>query len=363
MKKVLIALPTLFGGGAERVATVWASKLSELGYDISFLIYGRCENEYEVNKKVKIYTIAPDYQEYKKLGYFERLKRMRSIVKTLKPDVVINFLQRMQVWMMMATFGLKIRRIETIRVSPWNVHMSNKFEFALWKLCFSRADKVILQTQEQAEFFSKKVQKKSVVISNPIAKVYVDNPKEFYSEKALNFVAAGRITEQKNYPVMIEAFSKALEKYPEIKLSIYGTGDESYMSKMQALIENKGLSESIKLMGRTSDMLSVLQEADAFLMTSDYEGMPNALAEAMVVGLPCVSTNCRTGPKDMIDDGINGFLVKTGDAESISNAIVALASMDLVASQKMGSLAREKMLELCSDSNSLNKLIEVLQKR
>jgi glycosyltransferase involved in cell wall biosynthesis len=103
---------------------------------------------------------------------------------------------------------------------------------------------------------------------------------------------------------MIKAFSKACEKNKDIHLSIYGTGEDSYIAKLKELIKEYDVQGKIELMGRTSNVSEVLKNADAFLMTSDYEGMPNALLEAMATGLVCISTDCRTGPKDMIDNGI-----------------------------------------------------------
>ena len=285
---------------------------------------------------------------------------MRKIVKEFSPDCVISFLPRMQIWMMGATFGKKLRRIETIRVSPWHIGVRSKIERFLWKLTYKRADAVILQTAEQGEFFSKSVQKKSVVISNPISEKFKDNPKREYSCPQ-SFVAAGRITEQKNYPLMIEAFAKAAQSCPEIRLSVFGVGEKAYVEKVQALIDESGMTDRIVLRGRSEDVLSILRSSDAFLMTSDYEGMPNALLEAMVVGLPCISTDCRTGPKDMIDDGVNGYLVKTGDAESISRAIVKIAQMSDTEAEKMGSAAREKIIDICGTEKSLKRLVEVIE--
>ena len=361
MKKVMITVTTLFGGGAERVVSVWANQLTDYGYDVSLLLYGRSEKEYPISNRVKIYTVADNYTEYKKLGYFKRLRKMRLLIKEAAPDVLINFLPRMQIWVMFATFGMKLSKIETVRVSPWEVCKNSKIEKMLWKTCFSKAKAIIVQTAEQADFFSSKVQKKCVVIPNPISSQYRDNPKLCYADKVTKFVAAGRITEQKNYPLMIEAFNVAKKDCPQITLSIYGTGEESYISKMQHLIDERGLSDSVKLMGRTTDMLSVLQNADAFLMTSDFEGMPNALAEAMVIGLPCISTNCRTGPKDMIEDQKNGYLTQVGDVDSVADAIMKVAFLNQEKTKQMGIMAREKILEMCSEENSLNKLIKMIE--
>lgn len=361
MKKVMIAVTSLTGGGAERVVSVWANQLTESGYPVSLLIYNRAENEYPVNPDVQIRTIAESYKKYKELGYGKRLRIMRRILKEECPDVLISFLPRMQIWMMAASLGQKMRRIETVRVSPWEICRNNRAEHFLWMLCYRRADAAVFQTAEQGEYFSEKIRRKSVVIPNPISPRYRDNPKSNYADSVRHFVAAGRITEQKNYPAMIEAFRTAHRKCPEIRLSIYGTGNESYMEQIQQMIDRYGLSSSITMHGRTADMLPVLHQADAFLMTSDFEGMPNALAEAMAVGLPCISTNCRTGPRDLIDSGENGYLVPVGDAEQIAGAILRLAETDSVRAEEIGRKARQKVLDLCSETNSLKRLITLIE--
>ncbi len=362
MKNVLITITTMFGGGAERVVSVWSDKLISKGYDVSLLLYGREENEYPINDKVKVYSVAKTYVEYKKLGYFTRLKKMRKLVKKISPDVIINFLPRMQIWMMMATFGTMVPKIETVRVSPWQVCKNRKSEKYLWKRCFRKSKAIIVQTAEQAEYFNKKQKKKCIVISNPIDEKYHMCFKTEYPSKIKNFVAAGRITQQKNYPLMIKAFAKACENNEYINLSIYGVGDEVYTKNIQDLIDEYKMTDRIKLMGRTNNMSAVLRHADAFIMTSDYEGMPNALLEAMATGLVCISTDCRTGPKDMIDNEKNGFLAKVGDVEDVAEKISKTLKLDCNDAATMGKAAREKIFVTCSEQQSLQKLIDTIEK-
>lgn len=362
MKKILMVVGVLYGGGAERVVSIWASQLAQNGYDVSLLLLGRREKEYAIDERVKIYTIAPNYEQVKNIPYLKRLKRMRAIIKTVKPDVMINFLSKMQIWGYFASFGLKIRRIETIRNNPWIIEKTyNKAARFILKRTYIKSSAIIAQTLEQTEYFNQKTQKKCVVIPNPIAQQYKDNPKTEYSKQITHFVAAGRITPQKNYPLMIKAFQKACERNEDITLSIYGSGDEEYTQKMQSLVDETGLYSRIQLMGRTTDMPSVLRSADAFLMTSDFEGMPNALAEAMATGLVCISTNCPTGPRDLIDHGKNGYLAQVGDEKEIVSAIEKATTLTQKEAMEIGECAREKVLKLCGEDNSLKKLIDVIE--
>lgn len=361
MKKILISVGQLTGGGAERVVSVWANQLAEMDYNVSILVYGRTKDEYFVSDKVTIVPIANTLGDFQKMGYLSKLFKIRQLVKEIKPDVVINFLPKMQIWMMLATFGLKMKRVETVRISPWVVCQNSKFEKFLWHRCFNFSDKIIIQTSEQGDYFNQKLQEKCVVIPNPINSACVENYKTAYSENVTKFIAAGRLTPQKNYPMMFEAFAKAHQSNPNIKLSVYGTGDDKYIEFLQEKIDEFGMNGIITLKGRTTDMLSALLESDVFLMSSDYEGMPNALAEAMACGLVCLSTDCKTGPKDLIDHEVNGYLTTTGDIESFVDHIVKISNLSTHEAEMMGVAARRTVLELCNTKNSLDRLVEIIE--
>lgn len=355
-KKVLLTIGTLYGGGAERVVSLWANQLSEVGYDVSVLLFYRTENEYPVSDRVHVHTIGNDQNSYVGMGHMQKLRAIRQTVQRVKPQTVINFLPRMQIMMLAATAGMGLFRVETVRVNPWIILSDNTVERRLWKMCFHMANRILVQTPEQGEFFSKRLRKKCVVIPNPVSERYMDAYKQDHSAKVERFVAAGRIAPQKNYPMMIRAFGKAREKCPGIKLSIYGTGEESYLQQLKALVRQLDLEDVVTFEGRSNEMHRELCCRDAFLMTSDYEGMPNALLEAMAVGLVCISTNCKTGPKDMITPGENGLLVDTGDVDAAAEAIIRVVSMGAAQREEMGSRARETILTLCSPENSLRRL-------
>lgn len=361
MKKILFAVTTLFGGGAERVVSIWANKLSEKGYDVSILLYGRTENEYQVDKAVCVYSVASTYQDYKKMSYFARALKMRQIVKSISPDVVVNFLPRMQIWMMFACFGLNVKRVETVRVNPWIECRHSRFEKFLWNMCFARSNAIVLQTKDQSNYFRMRNRKKCVIIPNPIGNVYYHSYIENYSELCSSFIAVGRLTPQKNFPLLIKAFAYALQENNHISLKIFGVGDDIYKDGLQKQIDELHVADKIILMGRSNCMRKEYQSSDAFILSSNYEGMPNALLEAMASGLPCISTDCRTGPRDMIDDGVNGFLVNVDDVSLLARKIVEVSCMNKKDRENMGRHARCKILSICSEGKSLQKLISVIE--
>lgn len=357
MKKILFDMHSLTGGGAERVATIWAGKFAELGHEVTFLLIAREKDEYPVNDKVRIEVLSQSVKEYLSVPQLKRLWAKRKRIQAIDPDIVVSFLPLSQVKMMFILLGVRVKRINCVRINPW-IAYRRRFK-KLYMMPFSRADAIIVQTDEQSTFFDEKIRKKCITVSNPLAKEFLEANCE-YREDVKKLVAAGRFTAQKNYPMMIKAFASAA-KDTDTVLEIYGTGSDEYTEKLNALITECGCEDKIKLMGRTTDMRSALESADAFIMTSDYEGMPNALAEAMSVGLPVISTDCKTGPKDMIKNGENGFLVPVGDENAAAEAIKKLISMPRAEREKVGKAAQADIRELCNDEKNIKRLAELIE--
>lgn len=360
MKRILFSIGNLIGGGAERVVALWASKFAHMGYDVALYMSVRYDNEYVVDRRVNISSIAQSQDEYRQLSKWERFRRHRAFIKNFKPDVMINFLPGTQIKMLFSSMGIPGRRIETVRNNPW-IDTDIGKKRPLWNLCFKKADAIIVQTDEQLEYFSGKEKKKCVVIHNPLSEDCRDAKRTEYPEKATRFMAAGRLNYQKNFPMLIEAFARVAKENDDIYLDIFGNGGDDFTAYLQDCIDKSGFASRITLKGRTNDICGALMQHDCFILSSDYEGMPNALAEAMATGMVCISTDCRTGPKDMIENGKNGYLVKTGDVESMAEAIARVANMTCEQCKAMGDLAKENILTMCDDEVNIKKLIEVIE--
>lgn len=360
MKHIVFAISSLFGGGAERVVSVWSSALAEKGYRVSVLVYSRVENEYPVDTRVNVYPIATSGDECNSMSMIKRLRCFRTILKKINPDVIISFLPVIQVYIALASFGMKIPRIETVRINPWETKILRTKFAKLWKWCFRTCHAVILQSEDQKTFFNLSIQKKSVVIPNPINPKFLAIKKEVYSASSHKIVAAGRLSEQKNYKVMIDAVKIVLKDFEDVSLSIYGVGELE--DELRLYIKSSELENHVKLMGRSNELHKVYLNSDVYVMSSDYEGMPNALAEAMAIGLPCISTDCKTGPRDLIDDGINGFLVPCNDSEMLAERIKMVFNLSNQEQKQIGEKAREKIATFCGEISSLEKLIELIER-
>lgn len=162
-----------------------------------------------------------------------------------------------------------------------------------------------------------KLQKKSKIIYNAVKE-------DFYQIERTpvrgEIVTCGRLVEQKNHALLIDAFSEVVKKYPFVTLKIYGEG--ALREKLQHQINDLGLEKKAFLMGATSDVEKVLQTADLFVLSSDYEGMPNALMEAMAAGVPCISTDCPCGgPRELLGDDSN-LLIPVGNKLGLEDKIL-----------------------------------------
>lgn len=361
MPKIILAVPLLTGGGAERVVSVWANELVELDYDVTILLFTRSQNEYEINPKIKVLSLESNLLDYKSNSILKNILSIRKILRESKAEFIVSFLPAMQVLVMLACIGLKTKRIETIRVNPWENGLKSKINVFMWNLSFYTSYKIIIQSDRQKEYFKKIIWDKCYKIVNPISDTYIDVYRETTREKVTNFISVGRIDKQKNYEMLIKAFSSICKKYPNIKLDIFGDGTEGYTKEIYKLILSLKAENNIFLRGRTKNIVNEYMKNDVYIMTSNFEGLPNALIEAMACKLICISTDCLTGPSDLIDDNENGFLVSVGNIEQLEQVIEKILGMDLPQLEKISNNARNKVLNCCCKKNSIEKIIDILK--
>jgi len=358
MKRILFVIPFLSSGGAERVVSIWTSELARLGEDVHLLVFYRFENEYPVDDKVVIHVIEEGGKtKYNSLNIWEKLRAMRQAFKKIKPDIVLPFISYVGMMVSIAKIALPIKVIETIRNNP--KHNPGK-RISRWMRNISVffAKSCIVQTKAQLTYFPTWMQKRMVVIPNPIANEFSKKEKNFTNKRIRNIIAVGRLEKQKNYPMLISAFSQIAESNKDINLNIYGEG--SLLVELKDFIGKLNLQGLVLLCGRTNDMANKLLNSDLYILSSNWEGMPNALMEAMAVGLPCISTDCPTGPDDLIEQGISGVLIPIGDKEKLVEAMGKMIK-NIDASIEMGRKARDKVISRYSASVSAKELIRLLE--
>lgn len=318
IKKIIIISTKIRGGGAERVVSVLSSALAELGYQVDLILYERYEDEYPISNSVNIHMLPIQGKHQNKAIYLiNKFIALRQIIRRINPDVLIPFLPYQVEHTFFASRGLGIPMVVTVRNNPLydtpNDKMRRRRDWIADKV-----EGVFLQTPTQLDYFSEEVKKKCFVVPNPVDESIMKS--SYCLGKSIRrLVTVGRLSPQKNQELLIGAVYSIRKQGVDVLLDIYGAGDLE--GRLKTLICELELEEAVKVCGRTNNIASTLSEYDMFVMTSDYEGMPNALMEAMGVGLPCISTDCPTGPNELIGKDERGLLIPVGDEEALKSAI------------------------------------------
>lgn len=314
--KIVFYINSLRHGGAERVMCNLATQFSEHGDDCVFVTSFFAENEYALGSNVRRISLFAQKQAG---GFLRRNYRLtaelRKVLKQEKPDVVISFMAEPNFRAIIASIGLKNKVCISVRNDPGKEYRSLLTKF-LAKTLFRHADGVVFQTPDAQKWFPKSIQKKSRVIYNQVDEVFYNT--KFEGERN-NIVTTGRLVPQKNHKLLIRAFASIADRVAD-DLIIYGEG--ALRSELKALISELHMEKRIFLPGSIKDVAETIKSAKLFVLSSDYEGMPNSLMEAMALGIPCISTDCPCGgPRDLFGEYGEVRLVPCGDASALAETI------------------------------------------
>lgn len=316
MNRIIFVIPSMSGGGAERVVANLSEELVIKGKEVTILMTSGEKVDYELDNSIKLVCCGDETKgSIKKI--INRLIILRKFIKDNQNAGFICMETNSNLYMLLSSVGLHINMIVSERNDP------NRYNHTLIRNVIYRllARKIVFQTEDAKACIKLSVNAIARVIANPLR----DNlPKILEGEKSKKIVAVGRLEPQKNYNLLLKAFKKALVSIPDYILRIYGKG---YMEKEIAdLAMTLGISDKVQFMGFISEPWMDARKDDIYVLSSDYEGMPNALIEAMGMGMPVISTDCPIGgPKELIEDGVNGLLVPVGDEEALCEAMLRLA--------------------------------------
>lgn len=355
-QEVLFFIDSLGGGGAERVVSVLSNYMSaKQDYKVSIVMLRKCEFAYVLNENVelvyaqdldvksvygklmrRIFRIYKKLRQsvykpiMKKLGLYKKVPNIdetafyfyatyampyRELLKKHEGATAFGFLIRSNIAMLMASKGTKVKTVFCERNNPVRPDMPKnimKIRDRIYKKC----DEAVFQTDEERDYYTK-IKGKKVVIPNAIKD---ELPERFEGERRNEIVNFCRLSKQKNLPLLIDAFEKLLEDYPEYTLRVYGKGDEK--ENLTKYIADKKLGQKVFLEDFATDIHDRIKDAKMFVSTSDFEGLSNTMLEAMAIGLPCVCTDCDGGgARMMIKDHLNGLLVPKNDVNAVYSAM------------------------------------------
>lgn len=325
MRKIVFVTGHLTGGGSERVLTLIANSMLKQGFDVSIITFAEPSESYENSCKVYKLEFSND---------FNQISNLRKLIKQIKAEVVIAFEYYVAIKTVFATRGMNCKVIVSERNNP-NM-LNSLLKKKMRNLAYLWADILVCQTDDAKKYFSKRTQKHTVVIPNPIKKdLPVWNGSEF-NKRIINFC---RLEKQKNIPLLIRAFKEVHQKHPDYTLLIYGNGSEKeYITKY---INEQQLAESIQLSNFIDNIHDIAASCSMFVSSSDYEGISNSMLESMAIGLPVVCTDCPIGgAKMMINDNENGLLVPCNQENALASAMCKIIENPLL-SNKLSSNAKK----------------------
>lgn len=341
-RKIAFHLNCLEQGGAERVVSNLANQFSREGYETLIATEWYGDNEFQIEEKVRRIHVGLREQDEKKsriAKFLLRIKYLRKFMKEEQPDILIAFGHRANYRALTASLGTKVPVIVSVRTDPVGHYdaFSDKIQIPL---LFPKAAGYVFQTEGQREFFAPFLKRKSKIILNPLHDKYIGVPKPEKRKKEV--VQSGRLVDFKNQPMLIKAFIEVHKKHPDYMLRIYG-GDSFDGTKeiLESVIRENHAGEYVKLMGASDSLEKELPDAAVFAFSSDWEGLPNALLEAMALGLPIVATDCPCGgPRTVMEDGVNGLLIPIKNQKALEDGINRLIENPDYAEQ-LGEKARE----------------------
>lgn len=319
--KLLFYINYIHHGGAERVISNLATQFSENGHEVLLVTSFKDVWEYSYGDKVKrIVLFSEKIDGFAKRNIF-LVKKLRSIIKYEKPDVVTAFMGEANFRAIAATAFTKTKCIISVRNDPDREYSSLPLKI-MSKTLFGLADGIVFQTPDAQCKFPERISAKSTIIMNQV-------DSRFFGIKNKNgndIVTTGRLCRQKNHEMLIKAFASVCNEF-DGNLIIYGDGD--LKNHLQELISDLAMEKRIFLPGSTNDVVGVLADAKVFVLSSDYEGLPNSLMEAMAAGLPCISTDCPCGgPKLLFGNDNAGILTEVGNVDEMADAIRTLMRND-----------------------------------
>ena len=333
--RVTLVISSMASGGAERVMAVIANHWSTHGAHVTLItLAATAEDRQRLASDIRRVALDLTRRSHGLLEAFgnngRRVRRLRREIRASEPDIVISFLPATNVLTLLATRNLRIPVIVAERIDPREEPIAPVWAL-LRRLLYPFACAVVVQTTDVSRWALRFIAHDRIhVIPNPVAPIdwgRMQTPEcrdapGWLAGPGHKVFAVGRLTKQKGFDLLLPAFARCRATFPEWSLVILGEGEER--ARLEHLASELGIASAVTLPGHVPDAAALLRHGDLFVLSSRYEGFPNALLEAMACGLPVISTDCPSGPRQIIRDGVDGVLVPRDSVDALSTAMLRL---------------------------------------
>jgi GalNAc-alpha-(1->4)-GalNAc-alpha-(1->3)-diNAcBac-PP-undecaprenol alpha-1,4-N-acetyl-D-galactosaminyltransferase len=320
--RIALVISSLGMGGAERVMSLMANYWAAKGWEITIITFDDGGSFYQLDARVNIVGLKVRQDSSNVvIGLWNNLQRIQTLlgeIASLKPELVISFIDQVNVLTILATRSLNLKVIVSERVDP-TLHPISPIWDNLRRWTYPFAAKIVVQTPGAVNYFSQQVQLPSHIIPNPVIATTLEAP-PIKNHRVI--LAMGRLTAQKGFDLLLKAFAKIAKQYPDWTLIIIGEGE--LRPELEALRDKLKLKERVDFPGIIKSPQTAFDKANIFVLSSRFEGFPNALCEAMAHGLAVIATDCPSGPREIIRDGIDGILVQRENVAALSAAMASL---------------------------------------
>lgn len=320
MKKLMVVTHKMSGGGCERVIAQLLNCFARDGIECKLVTECGVPSFYDLPVSVEqIYLTFDQTLPARKIP--KAYGKLRKLVKQERPDIVLAMPEKVNVWTVLYLLGTGVPVVVSERNDPHR-HPESRMKRILRWFIYPFAKGFIFQTKDASRYFSHAIQKRGVILDNPLDTTRI--PARFEGERKHTVVAAGRLHEQKNFDLLIRAFARFYKAHHDYTLILYGEGPEK--EKLQKTASSLGIAGAVEFAGQSKTLLEDINDSGLFVLSSDYEGMPNVLIEAMACGLCCIATDCPIGGvRSLITSGENGLLIPVGDEDALYDAMSRLA--------------------------------------
>lgn len=348
--RITIVIHGITLGGAERAAVNLANHWARTGKAITLLTFDRGTEApaFALDPSIEHRPLGSDTKQLPAIAKVPALvpllAGLRRAIVASRPDAVLSFMAQTNVLTLLATVGLEVPVVVSEQCNPETKATTAGERLAPVRLvagrlrdrCYARARAVVVQTEGVRAHYPPAVRRNMVVIANPVVAPEARAPDLEIARPTV--LSMGRLAEPKRFDLLIRAFARMADRFPDWSVTIVGGGPQ--LETLQALARAEGLGERVHFPGSTATAHAVLARAEVFAFVSDNEGFPGVLCEALASGCPTVATACPHGPAEIVVDEENGLLVPPDDLDALTDALARLLG-DAALRERLGGRAPE----------------------